>query len=34
MILELAIGMPIMSTKNNSKPKEIDIGTLGHVIGF
>jgi hypothetical protein len=34
MILELAIGMHVMCTKNNSKSKETAIGTLGHVIGY
>ncbi len=34
MILELTIGMPIMCTKNNFEPKEVDNGTLGHVIGY
>ncbi len=34
MILELMIKMPIMCTKNNSRPKEVANGTLGHVIGY
>jgi hypothetical protein len=34
MILELAIGMPIMCIKNNFGPKEVANGTLGHVIGY
>jgi ATP-dependent exoDNAse (exonuclease V) alpha subunit len=34
MILELAIGLLIMCTKNNSRPKEVANGTLGNVIGY
>jgi hypothetical protein len=34
MILELAIRMPDMCTKNNLGPKEVVNGTLGHVIGY
>ncbi len=34
MILELVIRMPVMCTKNNSRPKEVTNGTLGHVIGY
>jgi hypothetical protein len=34
MILELVIRMPVMCTKNNSGPKEVTNGTLGHVIGY
>ncbi len=34
MILELAVGMPIMCTKNNSRPMEVANRTLGHVIGY
>ncbi len=34
MILELVVEMPIMCTKNNSRPKEVVNGTLGHVIGY
>jgi len=34
MILELAIGMHVMCTKKNSRPKEVINGTLGHVIGY
>ncbi len=34
MILELAIGMPIMCIKNNFGPMEVANGTLGHVIGY
>ncbi len=34
MMLELAIGMPIMCTKKNFGPKEVANGTLGNVIGY
>jgi len=34
MFLELVIRMPVMCAKNNSKPKEVANGTLGHVIGY
>jgi hypothetical protein len=34
MILELIIGMPVICTKNNFRPKEVINGTLGHVIGY
>ncbi len=34
MILELVVGMPIMCTKNNSRPTKVANGTLGHVIGY
>jgi hypothetical protein len=34
MVSELAIGMLVMYTKNNSSPKQVANETLGHVIGF
>jgi len=34
MILELVVGMLVMCTKNNFRPKEVANGTLGHVIDY